>query len=305
MPQQHPSEKPSPNVGLFITCLADMFRPSIGFATVKLLEQTGCRVSVPEQQTCCGQPAYNTGDRRTSAEIARMTIDAFAGYEYLVAPSGSCVGMIKYYPELFDKEDPYQQLAQELADRSYEITSFLFDVIGLEALQQQLQQLSIPRTITYHDSCSGLRQLGIKQQPRELLKQIDGLQIEEMTEAETCCGFGGTFCVKYPEISNRMVSNKSEFINDSGADTLVGGDLGCLLNMAGKLQRQAKDAPGELVEARHVVELLADMLDIPGIGEQEVRQLKDSVSAKNYALASELKSSELKTAATPAEQEAK
>lgn len=295
MSQQHTPQTASPNVGLFITCLADMFRPSIGFATVKLLEQTGCRVSVPEQQTCCGQPAYNTGDRRTSAEIARMTIDAFAGYEYLVAPSGSCVGMIKYYPELFDAEDPYQQLAQALADRSYEITSFLFDVIGIEALQQQLQQLTIPRTVTYHDSCSGLRQLGIKQQPRELLKQINGLQIEEMTEAETCCGFGGTFCVKYPEISNRMVSNKSEFINGSGADTLVGGDLGCLLNMAGKLQRLGKDNPDTLVEARHVVEILADMLDTPGIGEQDVRRLKAASSSADlsadFALGTELKSS--------------
>ena len=274
-PELHSANLQSPNVGLFITCLADMFRPSVGFATVKLLEQAGCRVSVPEQQTCCGQPAYNSGDRQTSADIARMTIDAFAGYEYLVAPSGSCVGMIKYYPELFDTDDNYRQLAEDLAARSYEITSFLFDVIGIDALKSQLQQLNVQRTITYHDSCSGLRQLGIKQQPRELLRQLNGLDIEEMTEAETCCGFGGTFCVKYPEISNRMVSNKADFIDASGADTLVGGDLGCLLNMAGKLQRQ-----GKTIEARHVTELLADMLDTPAIGENEVRPVTKAAVSK-------------------------
>ncbi len=259
-----PSQTTSARVGLFVTCLADMFRPSVAFATVKLLEQAGCSVEVPEQQTCCGQPAFNSGDNDTSRDIARQTIDAFDGYEYVVGPSGSCIGMLHYYPELFEESDPYHARALELKSRSFEITSFLFDVIGVEALQEQLNKLQFNQKVTYHDSCSGLRQLGVKQQPRELLSQVQGVELEEMEEAETCCGFGGTFCVKYPEISNRMVSNKTEYISNSGATTLLGGDLGCLLNMAGKLKRE-----GKTIEARHVVEVLADMTDIPAIGEAD------------------------------------
>ena len=254
----------SPRVGLFVTCLADMFRPSVAFATVKLLEQAGCRVEVPEQQTCCGQPAFNSGDRNTTRDIARQTIAAFDGYEYIVAPSGSCIGMLHQYPDLFDSTDPFFSRATELAGKSHEITSFLCDIIGLDKLQSCLDKLSFDGSVTYHDSCAGLRELGVKTQPRSLLAQIKGLDIKEMAEAETCCGFGGTFCVKYPEISNRMVSNKTENIANSGAKTLLGGDLGCLLNMAGKLKRE-----GQSVEARHIVEILADMADIPAIGEAD------------------------------------
>lgn len=254
----------SPSVGLFVTCLADMFRPSVAFATVKLLEQAGCSVEVPERQTCCGQPAFNSGDRKTTADIARQTIDAFDGYEYVVGPSGSCIGMLHQYPDLFTETDPYFARATELASKSHEVTSFLFDVIGLETLQDNLNKLRFDGTVTYHDSCAGLRELGVKDQPRKLLQQVDGLTINEMEEAETCCGFGGTFCVKYPEISNRMVSNKTDNISNSGASTLLGGDLGCLLNMAGKLKRE-----GKAIEARHVVEVLAGMTDIPAIGEAD------------------------------------
>jgi L-lactate dehydrogenase complex protein LldE len=259
-----PNSSSGPRVGLFVTCLADMFRPSVSFATVKLLEQAGCSVEVPERQTCCGQPAFNSGDRKTTADIARQTIDAFDGYEYVVGPSGSCIGMLHYYPEVFDPSDSYYQRALDLKSRSFEITSFLFDVIGANALQEQLKLLQFNHKVTYHDSCSGLRQMGIKQQPRQLLQQVQGVELEEMEEAETCCGFGGTFCVKYPEISNRMVSNKTDYISNTGAHTLLGGDLGCLLNMAGKLKREGKQ-----VEARHVVEILAGMTDIPAIGEAD------------------------------------
>ncbi|MEH6576584.1 MAG: (Fe-S)-binding protein [Amphritea sp.] len=254
----------SPRVGLFVTCLADMFRPSVGFATVKLLEQAGCTVEVPERQTCCGQPAFNSGDRNTTRDIARQTIEAFDGYEYVVGPSGSCIGMLHQYPDLFEQNDPFFKRATELASKSHEITAFLCDVIGLEKIQSSLDKLRFDGSVTYHDSCAGLRELGIKNQPRTLLGQVDGLDIKEMDESETCCGFGGTFCVKYPEISNRMVSNKTENIANSGAKTLLAGDLGCLLNMAGKLKRE-----GQAVEARHVVEVLADMTDIPAIGEAD------------------------------------
>ncbi|WP_299179207.1 (Fe-S)-binding protein [uncultured Neptuniibacter sp.] len=249
----------SPRVGLFVTCLADMFRPSVAFATVKLLEAAGCTVEVPEKQTCCGQPAYNSGDKSTTADIARQTIEAFDGYEYVVGPSGSCIGMLHYYPDVFDEDDPWKARAENLKSRAFEITQFLTDIVDFDKINAAFEG-----TITYHDSCSGLRQLGVKEQPRKLLSKVANLTLNEMEEAETCCGFGGTFCVKYPDISNRMVSNKTQYISDSGASTLVGGDLGCLLNMAGKLKRE-----GKTIEARHIVEILADMTDTPAIGEAD------------------------------------
>jgi len=246
-------------VGLFVTCLVDMFRPSVGFATVKLLEQAGCTVEVPEAQTCCGQPAFNSGDRETTRDIAKQTIEAFDGYQYVVGPSGSCIGMLHYYADLFDEGDPWKARAEDLKQRSFEITSFLVDVLDFDQILAKFEQ-----KVTYHDSCSGLRQLGVKGQPRKLLGKVEGTELAEMTEAETCCGFGGTFCVKYPDISNRMVSNKTGFADETGAQTLLGGDLGCLLNMAGKLKRE-----GKKMEARHVVEVLAGMTDQPAIGESD------------------------------------
>jgi len=248
---------PSPRVGLFVTCLVDLFRPEIGFATVRLLEQAGCTVEVPATQTCCGQPAFNSGDNGSSREIAINTIEAFDGYQYVVGPSGSCIGMLHHYPELFEESDPWHRRAQDLKARAFEISSFLVDVIGFDGIAA-----SFHGSVTYHDSCSGLRELGIKAQPRRLLDLVEGLKLNEMNESETCCGFGGTFCVKYPDISNRMVGNKSANILASGADTLVGGDLGCLLNMAGKLKRE-----GHKIETRHLVEILAGMCNTPAIAE--------------------------------------
>lgn len=247
-----------PRVGLFVTCLADIFRPEVAFASIRLLELAGFEVEVPRSQTCCGQPAFNSGDRADAAALARQTIEAFDGFEHVVGPSGSCVGMLHHYPELFATTDPWHQRALELKARAREITSFL-----AEHLDPSLLSSRFSGKVTYHDSCAGLRELGIKHQPRELLSALPGVQLCEMEESETCCGFGGTFCVKYPEISNRMVSNKMKDIGTSGAELLLAGDLGCLLNMAGKLKRE-----GVPVEARHVVELLADMLDTPPIGAQ-------------------------------------
>ncbi|MFN4018259.1 MAG: (Fe-S)-binding protein [Reyranella sp.] len=247
-------------VALFVTCLVDLFRPSVGFAAVKLLEDAGCTVEVPPLQTCCGQPAYNTGDRATTRAIAAQVIDAFEGYDAVVAPSGSCGGMLSHhYPGLFDDDPAMKRRAESLAGRSYELMSFLVDVLEVKNVAA-----SYAGSVTYHDSCSGLRELGVKAQPRNLLGSVKGLELREMKTPEVCCGFGGTFCVKYPEISNAMVGEKSADIASTGADTLLAGDLGCLMNMAGKLQRE-----GRSVHVRHVAEVLADMGDLPAIGEPE------------------------------------
>lgn len=256
MVEESPQKKP--RVGLFVTCLVDLFRPSVGFAAIRLLEQAGCTVEVPEAQTCCGQPAYNSGDFQDTKDIARNTIRAFETYDYVVAPSGSCAGMLRaHYPELFKEDPEWGPRAHHVAHRTHELVSFLVDVMGMKGVEAHFDG-----TVTYHDSCSGLRELDVKQQPRRLLGSVEGLKLKELPGAEICCGFGGTFCIKYPEISDRMVSDKADDIVKTGAETLLAGDLGCLLNMAGKLKRR-----GEKVQVRHVAEVLAGMTDVPAIGE--------------------------------------
>jgi L-lactate dehydrogenase complex protein LldE len=261
-----PSDSSRPRerrVALFVTCLVDLFRPSVGFAAVKLLEDAGCTVEVPPLQVCCGQPAYNSGDRVTTRAMAAQVIAAFEGYEAVVAPSGSCGGMLAHhFPGLFDDDPAMKARAEDLAARSHELTSFLVDVLGVTSIAARYDG-----AVTYHDSCSGLRELGIKQQPRRLLGSVKGLALREMSTPEVCCGFGGTFCVKYPDISNAMVGEKSADVAGSGAGTLLAGDLGCLLNMAGKLQRD-----GSAVKVRHVAEVLADMGSLPSIGEVEAQR---------------------------------
>ena len=245
-------------VGLFVTCLVDLFRPAVGFAAVKLLEDAGCAVEVPRAQTCCGQPAYNSGDRADARAIAAQVIEAFAGFDYVVAPSGSCAGMIRvHYPALFGADEPMRARADDLARRTHELVSFLVDVRGVERVTARHDG-----AVAYHDGCSGLRELGVKAQPRRLLRSIAGLRLTELPDAESCCGFGGTFCVKYPAISDRMVAEKTAAVAGSGAATLLAGDLGCLMNMAGKLHRE-----GRIVAVRHVAEVLAGMTDGPAIGE--------------------------------------
>lgn len=248
-----------PRVGLFVTCLVDLFRPRVGFASVRLLEQAGCTVEVPEGQTCCGQPAYNSGDLPDTRALARQTIEAFEECDYVVGPSGSCIGQLRKYPELFEDGDPWRERAEALAARSWELFVFLVDVRGMSRVTARF-----PANATYHDSCSGLRQLGVKAQPRTLLGSVEGLTITEMTDTEVCCGFGGTFCVKYPEISERLVDDKSTRIEESGAETVLAGDLGCLMNIAGRLRRR-----GSGVRAYHAAEVLADMGDAPAIGEED------------------------------------
>jgi L-lactate dehydrogenase complex protein LldE len=247
-----------PRVGLFVTCLVDLFRPSVGFAAVKLLHAAGCDVYVPTGQTCCGQPAYNSGDRADARALALATIAAFEGCDYIVAPSGSCAGMLKkHYPALLADEAAAADNARAFADRVYELVSFLVDVRHVTGVNSAFEG-----RVTYHDSCSGLRELGIKSQPRRLLESVKGLELAEMAECEVCCGFGGTFSVKMPDISNAMVERKTANIAAAAPDLVLAGDLGCLMNMAGKMTRE-----GRPVGARHVAEVLAGELSEPPIGQ--------------------------------------
>ena len=249
-----------PRVALFVTCLVDLFRPAVGFSAVKLLKDAGCDVDVPASQTCCGQPAYNSGDRADTRAIARQVIKNFEGYDYVVAPSGSCAAMLKkHYPGLFTDDPDWADRSTEFAGKVHELVSFLVDVRGQAKVAAKLR-----KKVTYHDSCSGLRELNIRPQPRVLLNSIDGLALTEMAEADVCCGFGGTFCVKYSDISNAIVAKKTKAITASKAQLLLAGDLGCLMNMAGKLHRE-----GSNVEVRHVAEVLSGMTDTPPIGGNE------------------------------------
>jgi L-lactate dehydrogenase complex protein LldE len=246
-----------PRIALFVTCLVDLHRPTVGFAAIALLEAAGCLVEVPRLQTCCGQPAYNAGDRTSARELGLSIVTAFTAYDYVVAPSGSCAGMLsRHLPHLFDDDPNLRAKADALAAKTHELTSFLTDVMHFTPTPPPLNARA-----TYHDSCAGLRELGVKTQPRALLAKVPGLTLVEMTDPEICCGFGGTFCVKYPDISTRMASDKCADIAATGADLLLAGDLGCLLNMAGRLSRE-----NSTITVRHVAEVLAGV-SAKGIGE--------------------------------------
>jgi L-lactate dehydrogenase complex protein LldE len=221
----------SPHVGLFVTCLVDLYRPSVGFATVRLLEQAGCRVTVPQAQTCCGQPAFNSGDDHHARQLA---------IQVMFADDAALLPRI-----------------EALSAKSHELVSFLVDVLDVETVEA-----GFDHRVTYHDSCSALRELGIKSQPRKLLASVAGLELDELQGTDICCGFGGTFCVKYPEISGRMAADKINAVEASGADTLLAGDLGCLLNLAGKIRREGKST-----RVYHIAEVLANMADGKSIGE--------------------------------------
>jgi len=228
-----------PRVALFVTCLVDLVRPRIGFAAAKLIEQSGCEVIVPRAQTCCGQPAWNAGADKDAQAIARQVVEAFGEFDYVVAPSGSCAGMIKrHYPDVLKGD----ARATALAAKTHELTRFLVDVRGMSTL-------ATPRVkACYHDSCSGLRELGVRAQPRKLL----GGAVEELAERDVCCGFGGLFSVKHPQVSERMADDKIADAEATGAAMLIGGDLGCLLHLEGRMRRQ-----GKAMAVRHIAEVLA------------------------------------------------
>lgn len=235
-------------VGLFVTCLVDLIRPRIGFAALELLEAAGCEVVVPQSQTCCGQPGWNSGDRPSARALAEKVIAEFEGFEFVVAPSGSCAGMIKtHYPALFAGEGAWLARAEALAVKTYELTDFLVNVARLERVPGRFAG-----TVTYHDSCSGLRELGVKAQPRALLAKVADLKLAEMKDDEVCCGFGGTFAIKFGDISAAMAQTKCEHIRASGAGAVVLGDLGCMLNIEGRLRRTGD----ETTRVLHVAEVL-------------------------------------------------
>ncbi|HSD52949.1 MAG TPA: (Fe-S)-binding protein [Burkholderiales bacterium] len=234
-------------VGLFVTCLVDLMRPSIAFAAIELLEAAGCEVYVPPTQTCCGQPGYNSGDRQAARALAEKVLDEFEACDYLVAPSGSCAGMIKaHYPDLFQDSPELRARVERLA--VHELTDFLVNVAGLAEVPGAFRG-----KVTYHDSCAGLREMGVKTQPRTLLAKVPGLALEEMGECEQCCGFGGTFSVKFGEVSGAIADRKCQAIEATGADAVVLGDLGCMLNIEGRLRRRGNESTRVL----HVAEVLA------------------------------------------------
>ena len=236
-------------VGFLVTCLVDLMRPSIGFAALELLEGAGVEVFVPPTQTCCGQPAYNSGDRADSIALARKLVDEFERCDYLVAPSGSCTGMVRtHYGDLLNDDPAYAERAARLAAKTHELTDFLVNVLKIQSVPGTLSG-----RVTYHDSCAGLREMGVKEQPRALLATMPGIELIEMAECETCCGFGGTFSIKFGEISARLADNKCQHIANSGAEAVVLGDLGCMLNIEGRLRRRG-DAKTRVL---HIAEVLA------------------------------------------------
>jgi L-lactate dehydrogenase complex protein LldE len=238
-------------VGLFVTCLVDLMRPEIGLSAVKLLEAAGCTVAVPAMQTCCGQPAYSSGGRKAARELAEKFLHEFEGFDYVVIPSGSCGGMVKiHYRDLF-RDDPVLLARMEgLAPRVFELSDFLHAVAQPDTLPCAAKRLT--GCVTYHDSCAGLRELGIEAQPRALLGQC-GIRVTEMKDSRACCGFGGTFAVKYGNISAAIVEEKCENIHAAGADAVVLGDLGCILNIEGRLRRRGDHRTRVL----HIAQVLA------------------------------------------------
>jgi L-lactate dehydrogenase complex protein LldE len=245
----NPSIVPGVRVGLFVTCLVDLFRPSIGLAAVELLEAAGCEVIVPATQTCCGQPGYNSGDRASARALAEKVLNELEDVEYVVAPSGSCSGMIRvHYPALFRDDRTLAERAGRLAAKTYELTDFLVNKAPLREVPGRFSG-----TVAYHDCCAGLREMGVKAQPRALLAKLEGIEMRELAECEQCCGFGGTFSIKFGDVSAAIADRKCENVTASGAGTLVLGDLGCMLNIEGRMRRR-----GDLTtRVLHVAEVLA------------------------------------------------
>ncbi len=235
-------------VTLFIQCLVDGIYPEVGEAMVRIFRKLGINLICPTKQTCCGQPAFNAGYRREAGIAAKRFIDIFETADVIVCPSGSCVTMVRHhYPQLFDDNDPWLPRARKVAAKTYELTEYLVDVLGVEDIGARYDG-----TITYHDSCHLLRNLRVKAQPRKLLSNVAGAEFIEMYDADRCCGFGGSFAVKYADISSAMVADKVNNIIASGADTVVGCDMGCLMNIQGMLSRK-----GSAIKTKHIAQILA------------------------------------------------
>ncbi len=237
-----------PRGSIFVTCIGDQFFPDVGLAMVDVLERAGCQVDFPEDQTCCGQPAFNTGYHDEAREVARHFLKVFRDAEHIVVPSGSCTSMISHrYEELFAAEPAWLDQARRLQPRVWEFSKFLLEVLRVEDVGASFEKI-----VTFHDSCHALRELGIKQGPRRLLGHVRGLDLREMDIAEECCGFGGTFAVKFPDISGGMVRTKIDSIVRTGAEVVVGLDASCLMQIGGALARA-----GSPIQTMHLAEVLA------------------------------------------------
>ncbi|ADO56375.1 MULTISPECIES: (Fe-S)-binding protein [Paenibacillus] len=233
-------------VSLFITCLSDAIYPKVGEAMARLLARYGVELEFPKVQTCCGQPSYNSGYWDETRAAAKTILKAFNDSDFVVAPSGSCTYMIHHYPELFKDEPEWLDSARRLEQKTYEFTQFMVQVLGVTDVGA-----SFPHTVTYHPSCHGTRLLGVKEEPMKLLGSVKGLQLVPLPFAEDCCGFGGTFAVKMPDISGAMVTEKVDHIRETEAEVLVGLDMACLMNIAGNLRYRE-----EPVRVMHLAELL-------------------------------------------------
>ncbi|WP_019153029.1 (Fe-S)-binding protein [Robertmurraya massiliosenegalensis] len=233
-------------VTLFATCLVDMFQGDVGKATVELLERLGCEIDFPESQICCGQPAYNSGYVEDTKPAMKKMIETFEHAEYVVSPSGSCAYFFKEYPHIFKGDPVWEPKAQALADKTYELTQFIVEVLGVKDVGASLEGKA-----TYHTSCHMTRLLGVKEAPMELLKNVKGLEFTELPGKDKCCGFGGTFSVKMSHISEQMVDEKVQCVEETEADILIGADAGCLINIGGRIDRKGKP-----IRVMHIAEVL-------------------------------------------------
>ena len=238
-----------PRVSLFVTCLVDQLWSNVGVSAVEVLRRVGCEVDFDARQTCCGQPAFNTGYRKEARQVAQQFIQLFEekSQQPIVSPSGSCTAMIHHFPELFEDDDEWRERAQRIADRTYELSSFLVRVLKVEDVGA-----SWNGRLTWHDACHGLRDLNLKSEPRALIRHVRGAEFVELKNADTCCGFGGTFSVKYPEISVAILDQKIDAIEEACVDAVVSGDASCLMQIGGRLSRK-----GSKVRVMHIAELLA------------------------------------------------
>lgn len=236
-------------VSLFITCLVDQLYPNVGVSMVEVLRRIGCEVIFDQRQTCCGQPAFNTGYRREAQKFARRFIEIFesSDADAIVAPSGSCTAMVKHFHDLFQDDEGWRERSENIAAKTHELAGFLVNVLKIVDVDARTSG-----RYTWHDACHGLRELQLRDEPRVLLKNVKGLEFVEMTNADVCCGFGGTFSVKYPEISSGILDNKIESIERASVDAVVSGDASCLMQIGGRLSRL-----GSKVKTMHLAEVLA------------------------------------------------
>ena len=241
------AQRPDTQASLFVTCIIDQLYPQVGVSVVRVLRKVGVKVDFPQDQTCCGQPLYNSGFTRQARRLARRVIESFQSSEYIVVPSGSCAAMMRvFYLDLFEDDPHWLQQARQLASRVYEFSEFLVNVRSVEDVGA-----ARTGTATYHPSCHLLRELEVREAPQKLLGKVAGLELADLPRQETCCGFGGTFSVKYPHISQDMVADKVSNVVSTGADTLVSCDMGCLMNIGGALSRQGYD-----IKIRHLAQVL-------------------------------------------------